>query len=229
MRTNVPHAGRMCGDVLGDIRRCASVPRSEGPRGNYSIAAPCVHLAPHALSCMQGRAVRTALLLVTGVVSQFRNIRRRREIVAWTAVAARKRKGLGGQRAFRVQCEALSQMRNGGRGQGKLARGSLGIAAAPYAQGLRCCLRQGKPDRLREKRHGKQDAVYCRVFAVGIPDVRTDRRASRGSRLLSAICHGGDPPGARSPGRSSLRSWRAGRPLVDGFRGSLRMVPRRFQ
>jgi hypothetical protein len=227
MRTNVPHAGRMCGDVLGDIRRCASVPRSEGPCGNYSIAAPCVHLAPHALSCMQGRAVRTALLLVTGVVSQFRNIRRRREIVAWTAVRHAK-KGIGGQRAFRVQCEALSQMRNGAEGRGNWHVEASGLLLHHMPR-MRCCLRQGKPDRLPEKRHGKQDAVYGWVFAVGVPDVRTDRRARRGSWLLSAICHGGDPPGARSPGRSSLRSWRAGRPLVDGFRGSLRMVPRRFQ
>jgi hypothetical protein len=142
--------------------------------------------------------------------------------------AARKKRNWGSARLQGAVRSPLADAERS-RGQGKLARGSLGIAAAPHAQGLRCCLRQGKPDRLREKRHGKQDAVYCRVFAVGIPDVRTDRRASRGSRLLSAICHGGDPPGARSPGRSSLRSWRAGRPLVDGFRGSLRMVPRRFQ
>lgn len=118
-----------------------------GPWTNYSIAAPCVHLAAHAVSCVRGRAVHTDVQscwrILTASVS-FGRIRRSRQrrmrrafvgdrdrfhnsetitgraIVAGTAVAAHKRKRLGDQRAFRVQCEGLSQMQNGVRGGGKI-------------------------------------------------------------------------------------------------------------
>jgi hypothetical protein len=49
---------RYAGDCFVTILRCASVPRSEGSFGYYSIAPPCVHLAAHAAPCVRGRAVR---------------------------------------------------------------------------------------------------------------------------------------------------------------------------
>jgi hypothetical protein len=105
--------------------------------------------------------------------------------------------------------------------ESKSARGGLGIPAAPYAFRLAMLASAKEAGSSWEKRYGEQAAVYCCVFPVRISGARIDRRARRGSRLLPTICQGGPRPGARSPGRPSLRRWRAGRPLVNGFFGSL--------
>jgi len=52
----------VCGDVLGISLGCAPVPGSEGSFGNYSIAAPRVHLAVHTVSYVRGRPACIALM-----------------------------------------------------------------------------------------------------------------------------------------------------------------------
>ena len=130
---------------------------------------------------------------------------------------ASKIKRLGDQRASGCSAKRSRRCRTSRGGNRSTSSASLPVGDATFRRRNR-----GHPG---ERRHGKQAAICCCMFPADISDVisdvRTDRRARRGSRLLPAICQGGHQPGARSPGRSSLRRRRAGRPLVNGFCGSL--------
>jgi hypothetical protein len=154
---------RGAGDYSVITLRRASVPRSEGPCSNYSIAAPCVHLAAHAVfaagrSCPHRCATVLADLTASVSFCRIQRCRQRRmrcafvgdcerchtpetfsdrAIAARTALAARKRKRLGDQRALRVRCEALSQMQNGVEGGG-----AIGVWQPQYS-GCASCLAVG--------------------------------------------------------------------------------------
>ena len=158
---------------------------------NYSIAAPCVHLAAHALSCACGRAVRfdaqlggasggvrlvrphTTLRATVhaGAVLQSRDIcLTRRDRCRYSGCGTQKKK-TGCQSAFRVRCEALSQMQTKTRAEGQSARGGRGIPAALYASRF-CDATFGRESRSSRGRSDVANrlpfiaACFCSVFLM---------------------------------------------------------------
>jgi hypothetical protein len=79
----------------------------------------------------------------------------------------------------------------------------------------------------RGKRHAEQAGVGGCVRVVSVSP-RPDRGARGRSWILQTICEGRSDSGPRRIDQSCLREWPARRPLVDGLRGSLRVVSRRF-
>ena len=79
-----------------------------------------------------------------------------------------------------------------------------------------------------EKRHGEQAAVDGCIGIFGGSDLGRDRGPGGGSRILQAIFPSGTQSGAWRIGQPALRWRHAGRAMVDGFCGPLRVVPRCF-
>jgi hypothetical protein len=79
-----------------------------------------------------------------------------------------------------------------------------------------------------EKRHGERAAVDGCIGIFGGSDLGRDRGPGGGPRILQAIFPSGPQPGAWRIGQPALRRRHAGRAMVDGFCGSLRVVPRCF-
>jgi hypothetical protein len=142
VRTNVPHKGKgLCGDVLGIVLRllCDAHPYRAQKTHASTIASPRHasilrrtrdHASGAGLSASMRNGVGAsdklrlvlpnttlsslmhAIVLPGSGVTIQKHLRNRTRSPHGPAVALRKRKRLGDQRAFRVRCEAVSQMQN---------------------------------------------------------------------------------------------------------------------
>ena len=163
---------------------------------NYSIAAPCVHLAAHAVSCVWGRAVRfdAQLGCASGRVRLVRSHTMLPATARWErcrnseTFADRARSSPGqrlrhgkekdwGTNAPSVcgakpsrRCRTSRRWRETGAPKRRGRLPCLVAAAGDVTLGRGITVLQG------EKRHGEQAVGSCCVFLIGVSDGRTDRR-----------------------------------------------------
>lgn len=173
-----------------------------GPWTTYSIAAPCVHLAAHAVSCVRGRAVHTdvqscwrisqrpsrlaaydapgdgacdALLSVIGTGFTIQKQLPAERSSPGPPLPYTKEKDWETNAPSGCSAKASRRCRTESEGEGKSAprRGCLPCLVAAVDD---VTLGRGITVFQGGSEHGEQAAGNCCVFPISISDVRTDRR-----------------------------------------------------